>query len=114
MVLSQRRSSLLAAYANRPTFSLWFQCSAGGRGFLWDPADSGKALEAVLIMFRVLLDEYLGFEEGLPDPPVIRGSCWRPPVKLLTLLPLCILLLTNPHSPHLPELSMLMAVYLSP
>lgn len=59
------------------TFSLWFQCSAGGGGgFLWDPADLGKAVEAVLIMFRVSLDEYLGFEEGLPEGlPVIRGSC---------------------------------------
>lgn len=56
------------------TFSLWFKCSMGGGGFLWDPADLGKALKAV-IMFRVLLDEYLGFEEGLPDPPGIRGSC---------------------------------------
>lgn len=95
------------------TFSLWFKCSVGGGGFLWDPADLGKALKAV-IMFRVLLDEYLAFEEGLPDPPGIRGSCWLLPWNCSHFSPLCILLLTNPHSPHLPELSMLMAVYLSP
>lgn len=62
--LSQRRSSGLAAYANGVSvLSLWW----GG--------DMGRAWKAVMITFRVILEEYSLLEEGLPDQPVTRGSC---------------------------------------
>lgn len=74
----------------------------------------GGAWKAVVVTFRATLDgvkrvnliRQLLVTARKSPPPIYRPS--------LTLLPLCFRLTPPPHSPHLPELSMLMAVCVSP